>query len=469
MKLPQILLLLIGATAVRLAYQAMIFLMDGSFTMNDSIIYMNLAESLPTLRELFDGAPAPDTDRMPVYPYFLAFLIWIFGEAQHLTITAAQAAVDSLTVLGIALAARAVDRRLTWPAAMLAVFWPVFVVYAAIVLTDTLFMMFFTWGLCASLWAARSECIKTYLVAAGICFGLALMTRPVLQFFPIFLLPALSYLILKSAGSFWRAFLLACLPILIMGLFAMPRLANNYVLYGAPVFSTQSGTHLMDFYYPCLAEPIACGGIIEIKRQNLETIAARRAKLPPEEAANPLMVDRLRRELGLERIATLSFQQITYGLTMGAVRGFFLTSFREMGQQLRLNVNFFSTVPGKSFSVRLKKLFSEATHGGFLAIWLGAQLALLLSRLVQFGGFLQGLRNPDLRPMAVFLFVTAIYFLAVNGPIGYAKYRLPLEPALIIFLTMGLSRPQRLWAMGLSRLQRLWGWQKRATEKNPAA
>ena len=211
-----------------------------------------------------------------------------------------------------------------------------------------------------------------------------------------------------------------------MGLFATPRLVTAYTLYGAPVLSTQSGAHLMNFFYPCLKDPIDCSNIQEIGRQNRAIASKKLAALPPEEAGNPLVQDRILREIGMEQITSLSFRQITFGLVVGASRGFLLTSFREIGQQLQLNTPFFSTIPGGNFLERLKKLFQSITNGGFIAVWFGAQLTLLLSRLVQFRGFLQGLRSPEIRPMVVFLFVTAIYFLIVNGPtVSYTHLTLP--------------------------------------------
>jgi hypothetical protein len=36
------------------------------------------------------------------------------------------------------------------------------------------------------------------------------------------------------------------------------------------------------------------------------------------------------------------------------------------------------------------------------------------------------------------LAMTVVYFLGVNGPLGDPKYRIPMEPALIIFFAIGL-------------------------------
>ena len=87
------------------------------------------------------------------------------------------------------------------PAALLASFWPAFVVYTSWVLTDSLFIDFFTWGLCACVWASKKERPLPLLVAAGIFFGMALLTRPVLMFFPYLLVPAQAYV-----GQFLETF-----------------------------------------------------------------------------------------------------------------------------------------------------------------------------------------------------------------------------------------------------------------------
>ena len=39
----------------------------------------------------------------------------------------------------------------------------------------------------------------------------------------------------------------------------------------------------------------------------------------------------------------------------------------------------------------------------------------------------------------LYLFFVALYFLAVIGPIGYARYRVPLEPTPMVLLVTGLA------------------------------
>ena len=435
------LLVLLAAFAIRASYQALVMWMDGIFTVVDSGTYLAIAgDILETGRHarVIDGQIVPVIDRMPAYTYMLAGIIWLIGEVNHLAITTVQAAVDSLTVLATALAARVVTPRLTWPAAALGCLWPALVVYTSFVLTDTLFVMFFAWGLCACLWATRKPRVTLYLVAAGACFGLALVTRPILQFFPVFLFPALVYLLFRGLGAGWRrAIVMAAVPVVVMGLFAVPRLARTYDLYGSPVLSTQTGMHAMNFIYPCLKTPWSCAEMAAIKQRNAATVSDRLAKLPVEQARNPVIVDRIRRELALELILALPPSQIALGWAAGAAKGLFQTVFYEVGYQLKLSPQYFSSISGANLAERVNNFAKVLGENRFMVVWLIAQSLLLVSRLVQFGGCVGGLASRETRPIAVFLVVTAFYFLVVNGPVGYAKYRLPIEPALIIFLAMG--------------------------------
>ena len=112
------------------------------------------------------------------------------------------------------------------------------------VLTDTLFLAFFSWGLCACLWAVRSQRKIGLLVASGACFGLAFLTRPLLMFFPYLLLPALSVLLWSAGGLRWRAAIfLAAIPAALLGATLGSRLATMYLQTGTPVIATQVGNH----------------------------------------------------------------------------------------------------------------------------------------------------------------------------------------------------------------------------------
>jgi hypothetical protein len=59
-----------------------------------------------------------------------------------------------------------------------------------------------------------------------------------------------------------------------------------------------------------------------------------------------------------------------------------------------------------------------------------------VSRVFQVWGLIHLFRRKPWE--CLFLVVIVGYFLMVSGPVGYAKYRLPFEPILIVFLAVGL-------------------------------
>ena len=241
----QVLALFLFAVGVRLAYVGVVVLFDGSFDNgSDSGKYIKRALNLLQYGEivfLVDGELIPDTARMPLYPYVLSGILGLVGEGRLWVVAVVQAIVDASTVFAIALTAGAIERRWAVPAAALACVWATLVVYASFVLTDTLFLACFAWGTCACAWAARSRRKLGLLVAAGAAFGLAMLTRPTLIFFPYLLVPVLSYLLWAVGGLGWRrAIGMAAIPAALLAATLLPRLAMTYSHYGnqAAAFTT---------------------------------------------------------------------------------------------------------------------------------------------------------------------------------------------------------------------------------------
>ena len=444
MRFRRVLLLFLAALAVRLAYQWVLLALGGANMDVDSGGYIALAGNILEGGEMAGaGASGPETERMPLYPYFLALIFSLSGGTNIGAAVSVQAIVDSLTVIAVAVLAAAIDRRWALPAGILAALWPNLIINAAYVLTDTLFLGFFSWGLAACLWALRKPNPGPLLAVSGVAFGLALLTRPVLMFFPFLLLPALAWFLKRETLTAWpKAARMAALPVIVMFVFVVPRLVDTYVHYGTPVLTTQVGIGTANYVYPCLRTAWTCGDLPALHAENRTLYSARLEALPPEAAANPVITDRLWRDLAIERISTLPLTQIAYGTLAGATLSLLHTSISQLGYQFKLRrssvLKGFMT-PGATFSERISNLRHAATAEWFTLAWLAALMVLGISRLIQFGGLISGLRQKDMRGPILFLFFVALYFLVVNGPIGYARYRLPMEPTLIVLLVAGLA------------------------------
>ena len=438
-----LILILIAAALLRFGYQEAMLGFGGSFhNGSDSGKYLVIADTIFETgrfgRETGDGVQA-EANRMPLYPYFVAGIFTLFGKGNLHAVVLVQILLDMAMIVGLALAALAIDRRLVVPAAALAAIMPNFLVHASYILTETLFLFLFVWGTCACLWAIRKRQQAWLLTGAGVCFGLSLLTRPVMMYFPLFLfVTLLSVLPGRGIRDLARKAMLASIPALLIVAFAAPRMVANYLEYGHAVLTTQSGTHLLKWVYPCLRTPWSCSSFGQAWRENDPILKQRIQALPEAERTNPVAVDIELRKLAMERIRELGATQIVLGMAVGAFKNLIQTGFYEVLAQFGQPATFLSAMPGQTTSERLLNFVKTNATNVFMILWVVSQAALVLSRLVQLAGLGSGLVNRATRPYALFLAMTIVYFLAINGPIANPKYRIPMEPALIIFFSIGL-------------------------------
>lgn len=444
----QIVVLFLAALSIRLAYLGVVLMLDGNIDNgSDSGKFIQLAKNLREYGALinwnFDkgnwdfGVLGPDAARMPLYPYFLAGVLQIFGESSLWLVAVIQAVVDATTIFAIALIAGAIDRRWALPAALVACVWTTMIVYSSFVLTDTLFLAFLCWGLCACVWAARSERKVTLLAAAGAAFGLAVQTRPTLIFFPFFLVPALAGLLWAVSRLRWRrAIVLAAIPALIMVATLVPRVANNYILFGSPIITTQSGNHAIQVVESYIR---LCPECVADRQQEKMQIAIREklAARSPADRRNLVILDGIRREVALEYLRELPIGVLVRGTIVAAIRSTAQTGLYETGHQLNLDPTFLSSIPGPTLQARIAGFGLAIFTDRFLFVWALAQSAALLGVALQFTGAVDGIRDPGARPYILFLLAIGAYFLAVNGPFGNPRYGMPLTPALIVLTASG--------------------------------
>lgn len=116
----------------------------------------------------------------PLYPYFLAAIHAVFGSLTAIKV--AQAILGSLLIPAVhRIAARLFGVRSAVVAAAVAAFYPELVWYAAHFWCETLFLVLFWWAVERVL-AAGATGSRGVAVAAGVLFGLAILTRETLLY-----------------------------------------------------------------------------------------------------------------------------------------------------------------------------------------------------------------------------------------------------------------------------------------------
>jgi 4-amino-4-deoxy-L-arabinose transferase-like glycosyltransferase len=440
----QLLWIALFAIALRLAYQALMLQFGGSFhNGSDSEKYLIVAREF--LAGGFGNHSGEQLERMPLYPAFVAAIFHLFGMENLRAIATIQALVDALSVIGIGVAARSMSARFVVPSALAAAVIPNFLVHASYVLTETLFILFFVWGLAALLWSLRRNTL-TLLIAGGILFGLALMTRPVMIHYLAALVPALAIALWLHGKALPRAATLAFIPAILILAFAAPRAIDHYRHYGYLSLTAQEGTHLLNWFYGCLASATPCaerGRVVEETRP----IAEARIAALGKDKDNPFAASAVESRLAVEKILATPPSLIVTSMSAGMFRVLMQTGFYESFAQFRQEPKFLSAMPGSSMSERIANFVAANKTNGFMLLWVAAQIALLLSRLVQLGGLVHGLREPAYRGATLILVATIAYFLVLTGPVASPKYRIPIEPPLLILFGMG-------WAWMRDRFKR---------------
>lgn len=432
----RIVLIALGAVALRLAYQAGMVHFGGSFhNGSDSEKYMI------TVRWLLQHGVAlqPDIERTPFYTYFVAGLLRLFHTENLRVIATAQAFLDGLTVIAIAYTAKAVSDALTIPAAIVAAVIPNFVVQTSYVLQESLFMVFFCWGLCALIWALRSDRTVPLLWLTGFLFAAAIWTRIAILYFGVFMLPALIYSLRLCRGYGWiRCGLYSLIPLAVVTASVIPFAINNYVHYGYFTLSSQPGGHLLFWFYGCVLTPWPCTDRNQVHTMLDAIIAQRIGALGPGND-NGFAYSAILSKLFFEQMAKLPLHQIIFGMSWGAFRNLMQTGFYQVLTQFNQPPNFFSAIKGDSIAQRTLNFILINKTNPFMMMWALSQVTLVASRVVQLLGLVQGLIQRELRGPTVVLVWTVFYFTAINGPIADPRYRIPSEPALIILLAIGLT------------------------------
>jgi 4-amino-4-deoxy-L-arabinose transferase-like glycosyltransferase len=387
---------------------------------------------------------APIIGTMSIYPWFIANVFKVFGDNNYFAIVIFQVLLDSMTVLAIALTARTLRSEWFWPAGLLAVLLPNLVFQSSLILTETVFVSFLSWALYLCIAAARSKKPLLLLLVAGIFFALAFNTRSVLVFFIVLFVPLQTYLLKSWRGLLWRdAFLLALVPMAIMWLSVVPRYITTYHHYGQATLSAKMGSQALYWMYPCLRKiEIRCTDRADSANQSQILLKTRLQNLPLADQGNPVIVDMISRKLARELLFEVPIPTVAGAMAIGGIRTLLTTSAYMLPPIFDKEPKFLSpaSILGENPKTKVVDFLKTLTTQPLSLIWALCQGFLLLSRGFQLVGLVQGLRDRSMRSGIIFLLGILVYFLIMTGPIGYARFRIPIEPVLVI-----LTAPSLLW------------------------
>jgi len=377
------------------------------------------------------------TLRTPLYPLFVAAHYAVFGPRPWIVLLTQILLDGASCVLLFLLLRRLLEFRVAALATLLLALNPTFIFHANTLYSDNLCAFLCLAGGYALARAIQYDFARgagPALLAAGVLFGLAALTKPVVQYLPA--LVVLYLVIVLRGRRFRRALGLGAVFSVAFMATLSPWLARNYAQFSAVSLSTSGALNLLILY----VNPM------EMDRRDLpyravETALLREADslmirdgLDPERA-HGFQKARYWKWLARDYMARYPAAFVTH-YAAGIFRSFFnpgTRGYAEMlGSAARQGFDMRSYPhPGELFKQWLMtKSNTEIALGGLIGTYL----------MVVYSGLAVGLFTAwkrYRRPFLVFCLALAAYLILITGTAGQARFMMPAMPFYLAFSAAG--------------------------------
>jgi 4-amino-4-deoxy-L-arabinose transferase-like glycosyltransferase len=374
----------------------------------------------------------PDLQIMPLYSWILAGSVLAGGSFGALIYVLIQGLFDAGTCVLVYLLAGTISARYALPAAIAAILNPTQIVVSGLVYHDTPFVFFVALFLLGSvLWLRKPSWPLALLIGAALGGGalFRILVGPWLAVHCILLLAGtllLGRFRLRIAG---QVAAIATIAALCMA----PIVLRNGFHYGSWSLTPQGGTHLTTWIVPLVKEA-ADGTLWERTAADMQQRVKDRFGAPP---ANPFEVSHQQGQVGREALRELGVVAMAKAWTRGMMLNLASPAITLSPPVARLPRTGFYGTPGESFSEKVSNFLFRSTNALYAQLLLAGVAGVVLMRLIQLLGLWTMLRDGADRIGLALLAIWICYIFAINGPIGSPKYRLPIEPVLMVLAGAG--------------------------------
>lgn len=389
------------------------------------------------------GYTEPVTDVMPLYPALLAAVQGLVGEAPWLVILI-QSLLDAGTCLFIALIGALLSPTIGLVAGLLAASSVNLVVSSAQIMTDTPFLFFFAWMLWAAAQFLRQPGWRWALLA-GVGGGMATATRPVsMAFVAVAAITVLVVMLVQRQGAKRTA-----AAVLAFGLAAaapvLPTVAYNLQHHGTAAITSQGGHHLIYWVVPLTKQRLDGtpwkASVDEANRlydRKLQELGLKNEEL------TGFQYNGLKGKIAWEQLKTLPLSALAHAWGEGIAVNLTAPAIILDPRVRTLPKPSFYATQGQSLIDRAIAFVTSASPAYQAAFLFGFASSALFLVLEVAGFWLLARRNG----WAAFFAAGVLgYYLLINGPVATPKYRLPMEPVLIVLAALALVEGGRWWRM----------------------
>jgi hypothetical protein len=422
------------ALLVRLINVALLRGNDSFFAGTDARGYWDLGASL-TKPAMFWTNLSAITDRMPLFPLLVAGVQSTLGDAPR-AVALLHSVIDAGTCTLIAALGALISPLVGLIAGILAALSVTLIVNSSQVLTDPLFLFFFTSMLLTGARFLRRPTIGL-AVLAGLLGGLSLATRHAVGVLMVAAVPLVFFIAAVRRRDLRTALAAALVFAIAAAVPVAPVLIRNAAQYGAFSLTSQTGDHLAFWIVPMVtqrADGTQYQATVDRIEARYRQIVAERG---PSSAADPFRRSAVLAELAREELERLPLAAYVKAWLEGMVVNLAAPALLSDPRVRALPRPSFYSTPGASLWERARHyVFDDPGLYQFLLV-IGVIGMLPFLALEAIGLVMLARALPW---AAVFAGGVLAYFLLLSGPVAAPKYRLPMEPVLIVLAALPLAR-----------------------------
>ena len=433
--------LFFSALAIRWIYDIALYVMLGKngIMTADSFGYMHAAESMAA--EFVSGQMhgwawlGPDVTYMPFLPWLAVFNVMMAGPFAPVTTVMTLGIFDAAACLLIYRTAALISPRFALTAGIAACINPTQIVLSGLLYTDTPFFFFVAlWLLGAVQWLHAPSWKAALLIAVGLSGG-ALVRVVVVPWVAILFLCLLGAMAIKKtlARAHFVQFAVAGSIVLLC---IAPTVTRNVVQYAAWSLTPQGGEHLAFWVVPLVKESYdGTPWADSVTRLQAEA----KKDMPAEMSSTEFTHSAYLAQFGREQLKRFGTATIAKAWITGAVINLASPAIVLSPAVSKLPRTGFYDTRGSGIVDKIRLFLFRSDNKLYASILLAGIVGVAAIRLIQLIGVVALFRDRDSLLVLILFGLWIGYILAINGPIASPKYRLPIEPALVVLTGAGFS------------------------------
>ena len=386
-----------------------------------------------------NGIDYHETERVPAYFLFLALIIK-FINSHILTVIFIQAIIDSLTCILIFLIGSFINKKVGIMAGIFSIFNFNFIIHSSMILTETLFLFF----ICLILFFMLTFFSKVNLLSViliGLTCGFAIMTRSLVLFFPIGIAFIITIIVFFQKKSLIKGISLGLVVIIISSLVISPILLRNLKKYDSFSLTSQNGVFLLDWCVGTIKSLEEGKEFSKISNELEKKVQNEIEKKFNNDDLNPFQLSQIRIEVALEELKKMPMSSLILGWSHGAVQNLVSPSILLDPRVRSFNkLSFYETKGNNIFEKTM--IFILKNDKQYILFLILGMISSIIFVTLQFTGIILLIKDNII--LAILMLLYILYFIIICGPVGGPKYRIPLDPILIILQSYAV-----IWAHNL--------------------